>query len=282
MPSITEKEVERILNARAALIKTVRAVAIKMTHPHDWTLYRARDGSVVGVPAAAACLVMRRWAGISIRNHRGTDGRPSIPTRQETVNGKGEPIFYLEMLADGFWGQNAEPDTESVLANLRSDDQFTGRTQREDRFGGPRPEDLALSLRTTLDSKVVRVMLGITKVTEEELKAHGLDIAKCTKGSGFGTSSERAAGAVAEEGVRAAAEQLWNEILRRTGGKADEAKKVLKDITSYPSFKGRDGSQVPAFGGLDSWERFTTNEKILKAAEKLKKHEVFGDSPQGQ
>ena len=280
LPSVTDKEIERIINARAALIKTVRAVAIKMTHPHDWTLYKARDGSVVGVPAAAACLVIRRWAGISIRNHRGIDGRPGVPTRSETTNSKNEAIFVLEMLADGFWGQNVLPDMESVPANLRSDDDFTGRTKRDERYGGPRPEDLSLSLRTTLDSKVVRAMLGITKVTEEELKALGLDTAKCTKGSGFGTASERAAGAVAEQGVPEMAKALWDEIVKRTGGNLGEAKQLLVDITKRAADPKKEGDK--GFRGFDSWERFTKAWQIENAAKALAKHEVFGDRPEGE
>lgn len=282
MPQLNEKQIEQILTGRAQLIKRVRAIAIGMTEPQHWTLYRARDGSVTAVPAAPACLVMRRWAGISIRNHRSMNGDPGSATVSQVTNSKGEPVTLVEMMADGFWGQASEPDVESVYANLRSDDDFTGRTKRDERYGGPRPEDLLLSLRTTLDSKVVRAMLGITKVAGDELARHGIHLEKCTKGSGFGTSTERAAGKVAEEGVRPSAEELWKEILRRTAGKVDEAKQVLKDITSYPAFKGRDDKMVPAFAGIDSWERFTTIEKVLKAAEKLKKHEVFGNQPQGE
>ena len=225
---------------------------------------------------------MRRWAGISIRNHRSMTGELGVATVSRVENAKGDPVTLVEMMADGFWGQASEPDVESVYANLRSDDDFTGRTKREDKYGGARPEDLLLSLRTTLDSKVVRAMLGLAKVTGDELARHGIELDKCTKGSGFGTGAERTAGKVAEEGTRAAAEELWKEILRRTGGKMDEAKQTLKDITSYPSFKGRDDKMVPAFAGIDSWERFTTTEKVLKAAEKLKKHEVFGNHPQGE
>jgi len=278
-PHLDEKAIERILTSRAQLIKRVRAIAVGMTEPQHWTLYRARDGSVTAVPAAPACLVMRRWAGISIRNHRSMNGEAGIATVSTVPNEKGDPVTLVEMMADGFWGQANEPDVESVYANLRSDDDFTGRTKRAASHGGARPEDLLLSLRTTLDSKVVRAMLGLTKVTGDELVRHGIGLEKCTKGSGFGTSSERTAGAVAEEGVRGAAEQLWKEILKRTGGKVEEAKRALKDITSYPAFKGRDGTAVPAFAGIDSWERFTKAEKVLKAVEKLKKHEVFGDQP---
>lgn len=276
--NLTEKDIEDILARRAKLIETMRRIAIRQTQPRHWTLYRARDGNITAVPSSPATLVMRRWAGISIFNHRSMSGEPGKATRTEGVNHKNEPVFTLEMQADARCGR----EQITVYANVRSDDQFTGRTQRKPEHGGSRPEDLQLSLRTMLDTKAVRVMLAVTKITPEELKAAGIDVERCTKGSGFGSATERQAGAVSEQGVRAAAESLWKEILRRTNGNEVEAKQVLKDITSYPAFTGRDGTKIKAFDGIDSWEKFTTGEKVLKAGEKLKKHEVFGNEPQGE
>jgi len=278
IPQLGEKEVDRILQGRAQLIKRVRAIAIGQTEPPHWTLYRARDGGITSVPASPACLVMRRWAGISIRNHRSMSGQPGVATISKVQNSKGEDVLLAEMMADGFWGQASEPDVEAVYANLRSDDDFTGRTKRDEKYGGPRPEDLRLSIRTTLDSKVVRAMLGLTKVTGEELARHGMDLDKCTKGSGFGSAQERTAGKVAQEGVPQLAKALWDEIVRRTGGNVGEAKQVLVDLTMRAANPKKEGDK--GFRGFDSWERFTEAWQVENAAKALKTHEVFGDKPQ--
>jgi hypothetical protein len=278
MPNVSVAEVKRVLEARAELISTIRTIAIKQTAPEDWTLYRARDGSVLGVPTAAAALKIRRWAGVSIMNHRGMDGEPS-PTVREAKNAKDEKIIVIEGFADGLCGRDTMP---GIYFSVRSDDQFIGRAGADTpRKGGPRQEDLMSCWRTGIDSKVVRCMTGTTKVSETELTAHGIVTARCVKGSGFGNAQERSAGSVAEGGVKEAAEALWKDILRSVNGKVDEAKSVLKEITSYPAFKGRDGSEVRAFAGIDTPEKFTAIEKVRKAADKFQKHAAYVPPPAG-
>jgi hypothetical protein len=277
MPNVSVAEVKRVLEARAELISTIRTIAIKQTAPEDWTLYRARDGSVLGVPTAAAALKIRRWAGVSIMNHRGMDGEPS-PTVREAKNAKDEKIIVIEGFADGLCGRDTMP---GIYFSVRSDDQFIGRATVDNnpRKGGPRQEDLMSCWRTGIDSKVVRCMTGTTKVSQTELVALGIDTKRSVQGSGFGTAQDRAAGSVAEGGVKEAGAALWKDILRSVNGKVDDAKTVLKEITSYPAFKGRDGSDVKAFAGIDSPEKFTTIEKVRRAADKFQQHAAYVPPP---
>ncbi|HKQ97124.1 MAG TPA: hypothetical protein VJV75_04545 [Candidatus Polarisedimenticolia bacterium] len=277
LPNVSLAEVKRVLEARAELIKTIREIAIKQTAPEDWTLYKARDGSVLGVPTAAACLKIRRWAGVSIFNHRGLDGA-EMPALREAKNTKGENILIIEGLADGQSGRDLMP---GIYFSIRSDDDFVGRATvaNNPRRGGPRQEDLMSCWRTGIDAKVVRAMTGTTKVSAVELVALGIDVARCVKGSGFGNAQERAAGSVAEGGVKEAAQALWKDILRSVNGKVEDAKSVLREITSYPSFKGSDGNQVKAFAGIDSPDAFTKMEKVKKAADKFQKHAAYVPPP---
>jgi len=271
-PNVTVAEVKRVLEARAELIKTIREIAVKQTAPEDWTLYRARDGSVLGVPTAAACMKIRRWAGVSIANHRGMNGEPS-PTVREAKNDKKESIVVIEGFADGLCGRDTMP---GIYFSVRSDDQFIGRAGADTpRKGGPRQEDLMSCWRTGIDSKVVRCMTGLTKVSEIELKALGIETARCVKGSGFGTAQERAAGSVAEGGVKEMADALWKDILRSVNGKIDDAKSVLKEITSYPEKPGA----YKAFAGIDTPDKFTTADKVKRAADKFQKHPTYVPPP---
>jgi hypothetical protein len=137
--------------------------------------------------------------------------------------------------------------------------------------------------RTGIDSKVVRCMTGTTKVSDSELKAHGIDTVRCVRGSGFGNAQERAAGTVAEGGVKEAAEALWKDIVRSVHGKVDDAKAVLREITSYPEKPG----SYKAFAGIDTPEKFTTVDKVKRAADKFQKHPAYvpptagGDDAEG-
>jgi hypothetical protein len=275
--NVTVAEVKRVLEARAELIRTIRDIAVKQTAPEDWTLYRARDGSVLGVPTAAAAMKIRRWAGVSIMNHRGMDGEPS-PTVREAKNAKDESIIVIEGYADGICGRDTMP---GLYFSVRSDDQFIGRAGADTpRKGGPRQEDLMSCWRTGIDSKVVRCMTGLTKVSESELKALGIDTARCVKGSGFGTASERAAGAVAEGGVQEAAKALWDEICKAVHGDLAMAADVLVDITKRaPDPKKKDDK---GFAGFRSADRFTQIWQVENARKKFEAHEVFGRHPQGE
>jgi hypothetical protein len=277
-PNVTVDQVKRVLEARAELINTIRDIAIKVTAPEDWTLYRARDGSVMGVPTAAAAMKMRRWAGVSVMNHRGMDGAMN-PSVRQIKNSVHQDVTVIEGYADGICGRDTMP---GIYFSVRSDDQFIGRAGADTpRKGGPRTEDLMSCWRTGIDSKVVRCMTGTTKVSSHELeKLLGKEeLKRCVKGSGFGTASERAAGSVAEGGVKEMADALWKDILRAVNGNAGDAKSVLKECTSYPAFKGRDGSEVKAFAGIDSPDKFTTADKVRRAADKFQKHPQYVPPP---
>lgn len=266
--NITTAEVERMLEARAKLISTIRAIAIKQTAPEDWTLYRAKDGSVVGVPAAAAALKMRRWAGISIMNHRGMEGGEG-PTVREIKSATKETVTLIEGYADGMCGRDKMP---AVYFSVRSDDQFIGRAGKDTpRKGGPREQDLMSCWRTGIDSKIVRMMTGTTKVSETELKKLEIDTSRCVKGSGFGTGQQRESGRVADAGAAEDAEGLWNECVKRTSGTEVKAEELLKEIT-----KGKN------FAGFTDWKRMTQDWQIENAWKALRAHEVFGDEPQGR
>jgi len=273
---ITEKDVERMLAARLKIVQTMRLFALKLTQPEDWTLWRDNEGHVVATPRASAMLRVRPWFNVSVFNHRSMDGRPGEPTTSEIQKGD-KKVTVLEMQCDVRLGTDI---LEGIPFSIRSDDQFIGRAAREERYGGPREQDLLSCLRTGLDKKAIAMAIGITKVPETELAAAGIDVKRCYKGSGYGSSSERSAGKVAEEGVPELAKALWDEIVRRTGGNVGEAKQVLVDITKRgPDPKKKDDK---GFRGLDSHERFTQAWQVKLAEKALAVHEVFGDTPQGQ
>lgn len=279
-PNITVADVKRILEARLEIIQTIRSIAIKVTAPEDWTLYRARDGSVVGVPTAAGALKMRRWAGVSIMNHRGMEGGAETgPTVREISNSLKEKVTLIEGYADGICGRDRMP---AVYFSVRSDDDFIGRASPKNnrRPGGPREQDLMSCWRTGIDSKIVRAMTGTTKVSEIELKAQGIDVARCVKGSGFGNAQERAAGSVAEGGVKEASDALWNDILKATHGDLDVAAGVLVDCTKRPKDPKKAGDK--GFDGFRSPDRFTQLWQVENARKKFESHEVFGREPQGR
>jgi hypothetical protein len=268
------------LEAREKALANLRHVAIKSTHAFDWTLYKDKDGRVVGVPRDSAAVQIRKWMGISIFNYRPlAAGHPEPQVTQEPkvdddgrpVNVHGKPLMVtiVEMWADGLCALTGEP-VEGVYYAVRSDKPFTGSGTLQ---------DLKAACRTGLDAKVTRLLSGLRKVPEDTLKELGIDTAKCHGGMGFGTSADRQAGKVAEEGVAELAQKLREEILRRVGGDTAAAKSLCKDITRADK-PGKDGKVFP---GWDTVDRLTAGWQIENAWKKLKAHPTFGDhAPAGR
>lgn len=275
---ITEAEVQRMIDARFRIVQTYREKALRLTRGEDWLLWKDREGNVVATPKASAMLKIRPWFNCAIYNHRGLDGladRPSQRIVEKGPENKKVKVTVLEGLCDVRLGKDV---MQGIYFSVRDDDQFIGRAAREEKHGGPRPEDLWSSWRTGIDKKALAMILGFTKVNLDDLKASGIDTTKCSRGSGFGTATERAAGSVAEGNVREEAEKFWKDILKRCNGEMNAAKEVLKDCTAYPAGKNREtGVEYKAFKGVDSWEQITRMSSLRIAWEKLKNHPMAGD-----
>lgn len=266
MALINPNEIEARLQARETTLAKLRAVAIKSSHAFDWTLYKDKDGRVVGVVRDSAAVQIRKWLGISVFNYRPLVAgipQPQI-TREKVQKGDSvEEVTIVEMWADASCNLTGET-IESIYYAVRSDRPFTGSGSLQ---------DLIASCRTGLDAKATRLLSGLRKVPEDMLKQAGVDTSKSHGGMGFGTSSERTAGKVADEGVSDKAAQLRAEILRVVGGDGAAAKKLCKEITAGDK-PGKDGKMFP---GWDSVDRLTQGWQVDNALAKLKKHPMYSN-----
>lgn len=252
------------LTNRFEILGRFRKASIVTTVPIDWTLFKGPEGEVVGVPRKSACAHMRKLMGISITNYRPKspqgDAQPSI--EYEEVEGtKTKPahrVTVVTMIANGYCHITGE-FLEDVRHAVRSDESFTGRGTTQ---------DLTQSCRSGLDSKITRILADVVKVPEGVLKKLGIDTERCYKGAGFGTSKDRTAKGVAEEGIPEKANELGRDILSRTGGDKEAARSVMVDITK---------NDEKGFKGFDSVERLTKQWQLDAAKERLKAHPMFGD-----
>lgn len=270
------------LEQRAAMIAKVGEVAIKSTTPQDWTLYKDKEGKIVGVLRDSGAVNVRKWMGISIMRHRNTakmteQSVPEALLTQEVIEVPGygkDParkltITIAEMWADGYCRMTDEY-VEAVFIGLRSHDS----KGRQDFVGRGTPQDIKASARTSLDTKVVRYLSGLRKVDSATLIAMGIDLARCYKGSGYGTSTDRGANAVSEEGLDVRKDALRKDILRRVGGDEAAAKDLLKDITKW-----KDKDQKERWS--TSVDQLTQGFQVDKAEKALAAHKVFGDAARG-
>lgn len=248
-----------------AFVDRVRKAAIQHTQPEDWVLHKL-DEKETAIPSDAACSVLSQYFGIEL-----FDIRP-VKVMQETQ----AVVFHPELVEfeGGGHGFRAWTSARSKVLGAVSEiiegtvivgGGFTGRSI--DQVGD---SDLRSALLTLLRSKAARQISGCSKVPASYLKECGLDVGRCTKGHGFGSSNERRASKVAEEGVPENAENLRLEILRRVGGDESAAKTLLKEITAGKNF-----------AGFTSTKAMTKEWQVKNAWDALKKHATFGDQ-QGQ
>lgn len=276
------EDAAKILERRTELLGKIRRLAIRETNPVDWVLFQNNDGNVVAMLADSGAKKVAGVFGISTFN-----SRPKNP------RGELEPLTIP--YRDGRLGLRMWVDGHSVLTgarvddlevNIRSDEEFTGRRVDADTDelksrpakGDPAAEgDLRASLGTRARTKVTRICSSLTNVPVEELEAcwEGQSVGKkkksaadCRKGHGFGSSTERSAGAVADTGVKARANLLGKTLLQLTGGDQTEAKDLLRSITK---------NDKKDFKGFMSCDRFTKDWQIDQAWEALAIDPVFGD-----
>lgn len=254
-------KLERYLKEMQGALDVVKTTAIRNSHPFSWTKYRDRDGKVICVPRDQACVEIRKWLGINITNYRPVNSEGTVDPKVTYDDSSGTRVTVVEMWADGESKLTGEA-VEQIYYAAKSDDDFIGRKGRV--------QDLKASCRTGLDAKITRILSGLRKVPEELLQKEGLNTEQCYKGHGYGTSTERTATKVTEEGVESTRKALADEILKRVGGDTDAARDLLRDVTSNP----------PKFSGFDSAARITQQWQVDGAWEKLKKHHVFGDNPE--
>lgn len=264
------QEAATIIERRSEILRVLRVQAIKDTDPETWVLGRDRDGRIVGFPTAPACYRMAKLWGISVYNLRPRDASGNFCPDKIARPGSDE-IWEFRGFADARAGTTGEV-IEQIEASRSTDEDFIGRVNYETK----RPigdGDIRKAVATLLRSKAIRILTGTAKVSYDVLTAAwGVDRAeKATKGHGFGTSTERGAERVADDGVREKAIALGREVLSRVGGDESAARDLLREITSNP----------PKFGGFTSVERLTKIWQVENAAEKLAAHPTFGDRQVG-
>jgi hypothetical protein len=264
------EQAEQILDRRSRMLESLRTRAIRKTNPSDWVLNKDRDGRALATPSAPACEKIAEEYGIDLEEigpRNSANGRFE-PDRVERPDGS----FSLEA-----WCAAVSKTTHRyvplITAARASDEQFTGRDISD---GSKNLSDLKSSVLTLLRSKAARVISGLVRVPpailDDAWKGTDKTTEQCTLGHGYGKGGDRAAQRVAEEGVPELAQDLWDEIMRRTSGDEDEARTVLKRITSKPKTDRSKG-----FAGFDSHKRFTQEWQIKQAKESLAKDKEYGD-----
>lgn len=279
-----EKAAE-LFERRTQLLETAHLIAIRRTRPEDWVLSRDKQGNETAMLTASGADLVADVYGIRIRNIRPLDARGVFDPERVPVDGR-PGVYTLRAWCDAESGITGRY-VESLEASRRSDEDFTGRSVDASgglvfRGQGALDSDLRAAVQTLLRTKAVRVLCGMTRVPLSDLsrawKDTGKSASACRKGSGYGSSQERTAGGVAEEGIAAKAEAFWKEILRRTGGDTEAAAQVLRECTAYPAGKNKStGKEYRAFSGVDSWQKITTERSLESAKRKLSEHGLFGD-----
>jgi hypothetical protein len=246
MAMMTPQRAAQIMEIRVDSLKKIREAAIRGTAPEDWVGFRDNDGNVAYLLTSSGAVKVRKYYGISTLNVR-----PEIPDIIENEDGS----KVATIVGDGVCTLTGE-ETYNICGMRRSTEHFVGRGT---------DEDLRQAARTSLETKIVRILAGMIRVPDSELGACGLDLNKTRKGSGFGTSSERKAGAVAPEEVRKLQADLQDKLTRYAAGDTARMAAILIDITKQaPTEKNPKG-----FRGYDKVSAMTLDWAIKRAIERI-------------
>lgn len=174
-------DVVDIVERRIEALDKIRIAAIKATHPSQWVLFRDKDKKITAYPGSGACVAIGQFYGISVLGASDVKIEVDDDTKLKSAVITGGAHCAL---------------TGQVIPGLRAvrtdKEQFVGRSS-----GIVGDADLKQSAFTLLQSKAVRILSGLTKVSIDTLaQAFGTtpdDVEQAaSKGSGFGTSGDRA------------------------------------------------------------------------------------------
>ena len=256
-----------ILEAREQILTNLFAAAIRRTEPQDWVLFKNKAGQEVGMLTNSGAARVAPLYGIKVFNLRGPNGEKVAEPVMVNEPDKSKSAVIIGDAICAFTGMSIE----GLRAARNSKEQFTGRPREGSGSVGEgcSDQDLKTAAYSLLFSKAVRVLTGTNKVNLETLKDKKIDVTKCTKGSGYGSSAERGASTVAEADVPAKVEEFRKALLSATGGDEAAAKELCRELTASPDGK---------FKGFDSPSRLTKGWQVEQAAKRLKEHPVFGDA----
>lgn len=269
-----------VFKRRAELLEACHLAALKRTRPSDWVLTRDRQDAETAMLTVSGADLVAEVYGIVIRNIGPTNERGEFTPEKTPVKGL-DGVYSLRAHCSAFSRVNGRA-IELLEFTRRSDEDFTGRsiasngrlTTKPTESVGALESDLRGAVLTGMRTKVVRVLCGMTRVPVSELaKAwEGTEkkVEQCRRGHGYGTSSERTSRKLSGN-LDQDKRELWEELLRRTGGDKGEASTLLCDITT---------SDDGQYKGYTSVDRIAKDFLIKRAWDRLPRHPRFGDQAQ--
>jgi hypothetical protein len=179
-------EATDIVRARVQVIVTLRTESIRLSHPEDWVLFKARQedgGQVVGYLEDAGCERVRGLWGIRIYN----------VSHPEKIVGNDPADFMYVVTGDGECSITHEI-VEAMEGGRSSQDDFCkGKT------GAALEMAVRKAARANLDGGICRELAGMKSVPVQELErawsGTSKTIDRCRRGRGFGTRDDRVVGA---------------------------------------------------------------------------------------
>jgi hypothetical protein len=177
-----QRQGHAIIEARAAILTSVKTFALRACSPQDFVLFKADDGNVIAFLEDAGCDRIRPYYGIEIRD-------VSDPIKTTGPDG----AYYYTVKASGFCKLTGET-LEAVEGGRSSAEEFVKHVT------DPMQRDLYVrrAARASADGIVVRTLAGLQSIPVEELARAWTGTTKaveqCRKGRGFGSRTERLGG----------------------------------------------------------------------------------------
>lgn len=178
-----------VVQARIEALGAIRRAALAATSGNDWTVSADKEGRAVATLRASGAQRVRKYYGISVQ--------PAGPVRiVEELGSDNKKRTFAEADGDAICALTGET-ADGLVGRRGLTEQFIGRAEEVAGLG-----DLRAAARTSLETKAVKILAGMSAIAPEELAlAWGCTVKeatdKCYRGHGFGSSESRRGGGVA-------------------------------------------------------------------------------------
>lgn len=181
LAALREETAVSIITARNRTLQTMVAYAIGLTHPADWTAYKAPDGAIRCYLGDDGCARVRPFFGISIFN-------VSAPMRIDEADGS----FMYFVTCDARCALTGQ-SVEQIEGGRSSTEKFCdGKT------GAELHRLVRKAARANANGTATRELAGLESFPMDAIARHwhgtGKSVDDITKGRGFGTQAERFGG----------------------------------------------------------------------------------------
>ena len=199
--------VERALESRRLILRTIESHGVQNTRPQDWVLRKGKGNEITAGMTGAGAQRIMQVAGIELFPHRD----PQIRLEDDGSRTAWQTGIAYSAATNRF--------AINLLAERNSKEKFIGRGERAENESIT-DQDLKSAAASLLFRKAVEALTGLKNLRADDLRGYGINPDECTKGFGFSDDERDGSGGTGGTAGGGGATQKQREALWKMAAKA--------------------------------------------------------------